>query len=174
MTDNSHKTNLKLNIHVTTEDVNKEEDIIADFYVNIEELNELVIFIRKNNLNPHSIKLTDIEDTENNPTIINQLYASAYETAFKKHLKHLMWTERDFFDEAKFLMNTEDLDADYAHYDFNTSNCDSDEEYYDKIRTNEGIMNAYQNRYERSINILKRSITANDMIEFNGILCELI
>lgn len=56
----------------------------------------------------------------------------------------------------------------------NTDFCDSDEEYYEKIRMNESIENEYSNRYSQAIRLLKNKIIANDIIEFNGILCELV
>ena len=54
--DNEHKTNLKFNLHIETEDVCKEVDVIVDFYVNIEELNELINYLRESNINPHNVK----------------------------------------------------------------------------------------------------------------------
>lgn len=101
-------------------------------------------------------------------------YNITYNIAFQKHLKALMWTEGDFYDEANHLSYTDDLDIRYSRYDMNTDFCDSDEEYYEKIRMNESIENEYSNRYSQAIRLLKNKIIANDIIEFNGILCELV
>ena len=171
---NEHKTNLKFNLNIETEDVCKEEDVIVDFYVNIEELNELIKYIRESNINPHNVKFKDLETIVERPDIIVRLYDISYEIAFKRHLKDLMWTEKDFYDEAKFFMHTDDLDRAYSHYDMNTSYCDSDEEYYEKVRMNESIMRAYDNRYDQSVESLRNKILSKDIIQFRGILCELI
>ena len=172
--DNEHKTNLKFNLHIETEDVCKEVDVIVDFYVNIEELNELINYLRESNINPHNVKFKDIEISVESPDIIVRLYDKSSEIAFKKHLKDLMWAEKDFYDEAKFLMYTEDLDRQFAHYDMNTSYCDSEEEYYGRVRMNESIMSAYDNRFEQSVESLRKIILSKDLIQFSGILCELI
>ena len=161
---NEHKTNLKFNLHIETEDVCKEEDVIVDFYVNIEELNELIKYIRESNINPHNVKFKDLETIVERPDIIVRLYDISYEIAFKRHLKDLMWTEKDFYDEAKFFMHTDDLDRAYSHYDMNTSYCDSDEEYYEKVRMNESIMRAYDNRYDQSVESLRNKILSKDII----------
>lgn len=171
---NEHKTNLKFNLHIETEDVCKVEDVSVDFYVNIEELNELIKYIRESNINPHNVKFKDLETTVESPDIIVRLYDISYEIAFKRHLKHLMWTEKDFYDEAKYFMHTDDLDRTFAHYDMNTSYCDSDEEYYEKVRMNESIMRAYDNRFDQSVESLRNKILSKDIIQFRGILCELI
>lgn len=174
MENNDHKTNLQFKLHIETQAVSnsKEIDLIVDFYVSIEDLSELVNYLRKHCINPKSIKFKDIELSES--LIILQLYNTAFNIAFKKHLKDLMWAEEDFYDEAKYFMHTDDLDRQFAHYDMNTAFCDSEEEYYDKVRMNESIMNAYHDRYEESIIFLRRVITSKDIIEFEGILCELI
>ena len=108
---NEHKTNLQFNLYIETEDVCKEEDVSVDFYVNIEELNELIKYIRESNIDPHNVKFKDLETTVESPDIIVRLYNISYEIAFKRHLKNLMWTELDFYDEAKFFMYTDDLDS---------------------------------------------------------------
>ena len=71
-------------------------------------------------------------------------------------------------------MHTDDFDRAYSHYDMNTSYCDSDEEYYEKVRMNESIMRAYDNRYDQSVESLRNKILSKDIIQFRGILCELI
>ncbi|WP_337944342.1 hypothetical protein [Prevotella pectinovora] len=174
MQNNKQKTNLKFNLYIITEEVSKEEETEVDFYVNIEELNELIVYLRKYNIDPNNIRFRDIEITEETPAIINRLYDITYNIAFQKHLKALMWTEGDFYDEANHLSYTDDLDIRYSRYDMNTDFCDSDEEYYEKIRMNESIENEYSNRYSQAIRLLKNKIIANDIIEFNGILCELV
>lgn len=172
--DNKHKTNLKFNLYIETEDVFKEEDVVVDFYVNIEELNELINYLRKFNINPHNVRFEDLKFSVESPDVIARLYNTSYEIAFKKHLKDLMWAEKDFYDEADYLKDTDDLDRQFAHYDWNTSYCDSDEEYYEKVRMNESIEDAYNSRFEKSVESLRKKILSNDIIEFNGILCELI
>ena len=171
---NEHKTNLQFNLYIETEDVCKEEDVSVDFYVNIEELNELIKYIRESNIDPHNVKFKDLETTVESPDIIVRLYNISYEIAFKRHLKNLMWTELDFYDEAKFFMYTDDLDRKYAHYDMNTSYCDSDEEYYERARMNQSIMDEYNNRFDQSVKALRNKILSKDIIQFSGILCELI
>ena len=47
MQNNKQKTNLKFNLYIITEEVSKEEETEVDFYVNIEELNELIVYLRK-------------------------------------------------------------------------------------------------------------------------------
>ena len=141
MQNNKQKTNLKFNLYIITEEVSKEEETEVDFYVNIEELNELIVYLRKYNIDPNNIRFRDIGD---------------------------------FYDEANHLSYTDDLDIRYSRYDMNTDFCDSDEEYYEKIRMNESIENEYSNRYSQAIRLLKNKIIANDIIEFNGILCELV
>lgn len=174
MENNDHKTNLKFKLHIETQSVSysKEIDLIVDFYVSIEELSELVNYLREHRIDPKSIKFKEIESSES--PIIFKLYDTAFNIAFKKHLKDLMWAEEDFYDEAKYFMYTDDLDRRLAHYDWNNNYCDSEEEYYDKELMNESIMSAYHNRYEESINFLRRAITSKDIIEFKGIVCELI
>lgn len=174
MENNDHKTNLKFKLHIETQSVSnsKEIDLIVDFYVNIEELSELVNYLREHRIDPKSIKFKEIESSES--PIIFKLYDTAFDIAFEKHLKDLMWAEEDFYDEAKYFMHTDDLDRQFAHYDMNTDLCDSEEEYYDKVRMNESIMSEYNNRHEESINFLRRAITSKDIIEFKGIVCELI
>lgn len=74
MQNNKQKTNLKFNLYIITEEVSKEEETEVDFYVNIEELNELIVYLRKYNIDPNNIRFRDIEITEETPAIINRLY----------------------------------------------------------------------------------------------------
>ncbi len=171
---NGHRTNLKFNIYIEIgQEIGKEERTV-DFFVNIEELNEIINYIRKNKFDPQCIRFQDLEIDEETPMIIHRLYNTAYNIVFPIHLKALMWTEGDFYSKAKTLSYTDDLDRQFAIYDMNTESCDSDEEYYEKVRMNEGIMEAYNDRYLQAIKSLKNRIIANDIIELNDILCELI
>jgi hypothetical protein len=168
-----HKTNLKFNLYIETKEVNKKEIIVVDFYVNIEEINELINYLRNNNIDPHGVKFSDINTDEETP-IITQLYLTAFDIAFHKHLKDLMWTEEDFYDEVRYLEYTADLDSYYGKYDFNTDFCDSDEEYYRKIEMNEYVESLYYERHAESVKLFKSEIVANDKMELNSILCDLI
>lgn len=174
MIDTEHKTNLKFELCIITEDVNKEEKNTVDFYINIEDLNNLINYIRINNINPQMICFNDLKISDETPDVIKQLYYTAYDIAFPKHLRDLMWTEGDFYDEAYYLSDTDDLDKLYAKYDMNTAYCDSDEEYYEKVIQNEKIMSAYDSRYQQSVECLKNKIIAKDVIKLNNVLCELI
>ena len=63
MENNDHKTNLKFKLHIETQSVSnsKEIDLIVDFYVSIEELSELVNYLREHRIDPKSIKFKEIE-----------------------------------------------------------------------------------------------------------------
>ena len=85
-----------------------------------------------------------------------------------------MWTLEDFYDEANYLSHTRDLDNIYAGYDFDTGSCDSIDELAEKEFMNNSIEVAYNNRYEISINNLRRELLKDDKIEFSEIVNDLI
>ena len=88
---NGHRTNLKFNIYIEIgQEIGKEERTV-DFFVNIEELNEIINYIRKNKFDPQCIRFQDLEIDEETPMIIHRLYNTAYNIVFPIHLKALLW-----------------------------------------------------------------------------------
>lgn len=168
------KTNLKFTLDVVTEQDYKQESILVDFFVTLGEFNELILFFRKNEISPDNIKFEKLNDKKQIPDIIKRLYKHAYDIAFPKHLQALMWTLEDFYDEANYLSHTRDLDNIYAGYDFDTGSCDSIDELAEKEFMNNSIEVAYNNRYEISINNLRRELLKDDKIEFSEIVNDLI
>lgn len=181
MNNNEHKTNLKFNLQIETEDVYKTADISVDFYVDIDELKDLIDYMRKYNIDPQRIKFEDLRISDEAPAVITRLYNVAYDIVYEKHLKDLMWTEEDLLDEVNQLMDTESLDRQYADFEMNMKNpdlCDSEEDYYEILRYNECVMDdfddAYNNIFYQTKESYERKLVANDIIEFDGLLCELI
>lgn len=167
---NEHKTNFRFRLHIETEEVNKKEDIFVNFNVNIDELTELVKYIRKKNINPQNIKFADIKISEEVPMVIDLLYQTAYNIAFPKHLKDLMWTIADFNDEAEYLMDTDNLPT----YDTISYCADEDSYQMQLLQREEEIEETVDHRYKASRNSLIHKLLAKDFITLNETLCELI
>lgn len=174
MNDNKHKTNIKFNLCIETEEVSSYEEVMVDFYVTIEELHELINYFRKNNIDPQCVFVNELNMNEVSPLVIVRLYRAAYDIAFPKHLDALMWTIEDFYDEVKHFTYTTDIDQYYANQNFNIHSYDRDEEFYSNAIAYERMQSEYSDRFDETVDSLTKKIIKKDIIRFNNFICELI